>query len=99
MDALLNVIEDMRLSLDNKMKCAGLLLDLKNFFDSVNYQILLKMLENFGIRGVALYWFKNHVSAREDKLLKFVTQYQINVKLNVEFLKVRFWDRCCLLIT
>ena len=52
MDALVSIIEDMRRSLDKKTKCAGLLLDLTKIFYCVNHQILLKFLENFGIRGL-----------------------------------------------
>ena len=58
------VFNYIRLRLNDKMECVEFFLDLKKAFDTVNHQILLKMLENVQIRGVALDWFESYLSNR-----------------------------------
>ena len=52
MDDYVSVIEDIRLSLNNKNKCAGFFVNLRKAFDAVNHQKLLKILEKVWMRGV-----------------------------------------------
>ena len=45
-------------SIDNKKYTIGVFLDLAKAFDTVDHQILLGKLAHYGIRGVAIDWFR-----------------------------------------
>ena len=44
---------------------AGIYLDIKKAFDSVDHDILLSKLDHYGIRGLPNLWFKNYLSNRK----------------------------------
>lgn len=52
-------------SLNNKIPCVGLFLDMSRAFDCVKYKILLHFLENLGVRGLALDLLKSYLQNRE----------------------------------
>ena len=62
--ALTEIVDDIRIENDKRNTVLGIYLDLTKAFDTVNHDILLWKLEFYGIRGVALEWFRNYLSNR-----------------------------------
>ena len=63
--ALVKVFNDIVLDVDRKRTVILLLLDLSAAFDTVDHTILIERLENrFGLRDLALAWFKSYLSDR-----------------------------------
>ena len=49
--ALLNIMDQISIEMDNRKYSIGIFLDLSKAFDTIDYNILLKKLEIYGIRG------------------------------------------------
>ena len=63
--ALLKVVNDLLLSLDNGNVSLLALLDLSAAFDTIDHSILLHRLEHdFGVSGTALQWFSSYLTNR-----------------------------------
>ena len=62
--ALIEVIDSILQNLDNRETVLGIYFDLQKAFDTVNHDILLYKLHNYGVRGVVYDWFKNYLTDR-----------------------------------
>ena len=62
---LLHFTDNIFNALNNNKFNISIFIDLKKAFDTVNYDILLKKLEHYGIRNTELLWFKNYLQNRQ----------------------------------
>ena len=62
--AVLNLYTKLMHALDKGDYACSVFLDFAKAFDTVNHNILLKKLENYGIRGIANKWFASYLTNR-----------------------------------
>ena len=63
--ALIQITEQIRSSIENGKYGCGIFIDLGKAFDTVNHAILLRKMEHYGIRRMALQWFKSYLTDRK----------------------------------
>lgn len=62
--ALVEVVDNIRLSLDSRQSAILVLLDLSAAFDTISHNILIKRLTEIGIGGAVLEWFESYLANR-----------------------------------
>ena len=63
--AIISIVEKINNALSSVKCVAGVFLDFRKAYDTVDHSILFKKLYAYGIRGTILNWFKSYLSNRE----------------------------------
>uniref|UniRef100_A0A8C8DB19 Reverse transcriptase domain-containing protein n=1 Tax=Oryzias sinensis TaxID=183150 RepID=A0A8C8DB19_9TELE len=63
--AIIDFIEQITNAIDQKRYVAGIFIDLKKAFDTINHDILLNKLQRYSIRGIVLDWIRSNLSMRK----------------------------------
>ena len=66
--ALLELVEELTLSIDKKNETIGVFIDLKKAFDTIDHGILLKKLDRYGVRGISNNWVKSYLTGRKQNV-------------------------------
>jgi hypothetical protein len=63
--ALLELVDKLTKAVDEKKITVGIFVDLAKAFDTVDHGVLIAKLQYYGIRGIALDWFRDYLSNRK----------------------------------
>lgn len=62
--ALIELTEQITKCIDSKQCAAGVFLDLKKAFDTIDHNILIDKLQKYGVRGTVCDWVKSYLQYR-----------------------------------
>ena len=65
----MSITENIQTQLDEGNYCAGVFVDLKKSFDTVDHNILIRKLDYYGIRGIANEWFCSYLKKRKQQFV------------------------------
>ncbi len=80
--AILDVTTKLIHAIENKNFSCTIFLDFAKAFDTVDHEILLYKLEYYGIRGIALKWFRSYLKRRKQSVL---VGGELSEKLNITY--------------
>ena len=63
--AAAELVEQIASAIDGQSCCAGVFIDLKNAYDTVDHDLRVEKLHVYGIRGVANKWLQNYLTNRK----------------------------------
>jgi len=63
--SLIDLYDKISAAVDMQEFSIGVFIDLSKAFDTLDHNILLRKLEHYGIRGLALQWFQNYLYNRK----------------------------------
>ena len=71
--------------LSKKKSVFGIFLDISKPFDTIDHTILLRRLNNYGVRGVSLNWFESYLSNRSQivEYAGVTSSNQVNISSSV----------------
>ena len=61
----MSIVENIQTQLHNSEFAAGVFVDLRKAFDTVDHRILIQKLEHYGVRGISKKWFSSYLTNRK----------------------------------
>ena len=62
---LMSIVENIQTQLENGEFVAGVFVDLRKAFNTVDHWILSRKLEHYGVRGISKKWFSSYLTNRK----------------------------------
>uniref|UniRef100_A0A672FS48 Reverse transcriptase domain-containing protein n=1 Tax=Salarias fasciatus TaxID=181472 RepID=A0A672FS48_SALFA len=82
--ALMDLAEEIASAIDSKKYAIGVFIDLKKTFDTIDHDIVLRQMEQYGIRGIVLDWLRNYIKNRQQFVqLKDFKSPELNITYGV----------------
>ena len=81
--AILDIYTKLVNAIESKDIACSVYLDFPKSFATVNHDILISKLENYGIRGIALNWFKSYLADRT-QVVKINNAYSTELKITCD---------------
>ena len=83
-DAIAELIGEIAKNLDEGLHTIGVFLDLSKAFDTLQHEVLFDKLAIYGIRGVALEWYKSYLKNRQLRVKCMVASSPLQEYSNYE---------------